>query len=265
VKHAGKFRRIDVAAARDLLRGGEALVIDVRDAESFRRGHIEGARLATQESFSRFLAETPRETPVVICCYHGHSSQPVAEFLAEAGFAEAYSLDGGYEAWAAALRAEPGAPVPSAELQAFLVARGFPPASVNARDKDGATPLMHAVRISTPEIVRELLRAGAELHAVNADGAQALWLACVGEISENIQLLIDAGAELQHVNATGATPLMFAASSGRAKAVALLLAAGADPLFETELGMSAMDMASTAECLSLMREAVRRRKAPPAD
>jgi ankyrin repeat protein len=58
---------------------------------------------------------------------------------------------------------------------------------------------------------------------------------------------------------TGATPLMFSASSGRARAVARLLAAGADPLFDTGLGLTALDMASTAECLHLMREAARRR------
>ena len=54
---------------------------------------------------------------------------------------------------------------------------------------------------------------------------------------------------------------MFAASSGRAKAVALLLAAGADPLFETDLGLTALDMASSVECLDLMRAAIRRKKA----
>jgi rhodanese-related sulfurtransferase len=263
VTPAGEFRRIDVAAARDLMRRGGALMIDIRDAESFRRGHIEGAQLVTEKTFARFLAETPRETPVIVCCYHGQSSRPVAGALAEAGFAKAYSLDGGYEAWAAAQRAGPAAAIPSAALRAFLVERGFMSLDVNARDRDGATPLMHAVRLGPPEHARELLRAGADLHAANPDGNQALWLACVGEISENIQLLIDAGAELQHVNATGATPLMFAASSGRARALALLLAAGADPLFETELGMSALDLASTPECLNLMRAAIRRRNATP--
>ncbi len=34
------FRRIDVAAARDIMGRGNALVLDVRDADSFRRGHI---------------------------------------------------------------------------------------------------------------------------------------------------------------------------------------------------------------------------------
>ena len=149
----------------------------------------------------------------------------------------------------------------SMELRAFLAEHGFAPNDINAHDKDLATPLMLAARLAPPALVKELLRAGADIHAVNADGNQALWLACVGEISENIQLLIDAGIDIQHVNVNAATPLMFAASSGRAKAVALLLAAGADPLFETDLGLTALDMASSVECLDLMRAAIRRKKA----
>ncbi|WP_330083636.1 ankyrin repeat domain-containing protein [Methylocystis iwaonis] len=147
-------------------------------------------------------------------------------------------------------------------LQAFLAEHGFPRDAVNVFNKDKATPLMLAVRLAPPALARELLAAGADIHAENADGNQALWLACVGENAENIGLLIEAGADIQHVNCTGATPLMFSASSGRARAVAQLLAAGADPAFETGLGLTALDMASTAECLTLMRDSVRRRKKP---
>lgn len=145
-------------------------------------------------------------------------------------------------------------------LQTFLAEHGFPHDAVNVFNKDKATPLMLAVRLAPPALVRELLAAGADIHAENADGNQALWLACVGENAKNVALLIDAGAEIQHVNCTGATPLMFSASSGRARAVAQLLAADADPLLETSLGLSALDMASTEECLTLMRDAVRSRK-----
>ncbi|KAF2991790.1 ankyrin repeat domain-containing protein [Methylocystis sp. MJC1] len=146
-------------------------------------------------------------------------------------------------------------------LQTFLAEHGFSRDAVNVFNKDKATPLMLAVRLAPPALVRELLAAGADIRAENADGNQALWLACVGENAENIGLLIEAEADIQHVNCTGATPLMFSASSGRARAVAQLLAAGADPLFETSLGLTALDMASTAECLKLMRDAVRSRSA----
>lgn len=148
----------------------------------------------------------------------------------------------------------------SEALQAFLVEHGFARNNINAHNKDRATPLMLAARLAPPALVKELLDAGADIHAVNADGNQALWLACVSEVAENIQLLIDAGIDIQHANVNDATPLMFAASSGRAGAVAKLLAAGADPLFETDLGLSALDMASTRECLDLMRNAVRRKR-----
>ena len=259
------FRGINVAAARDIMSRGDALVLDVRDADSYRRGHIEGSRLATKENLSTYLSDAPKNKPVIICCYHGVSSRAFAKAFAERGFSDVSSLDGGYEAWAAAEQSAPKAPAAfvqlSAELRAFLAEHGFAPNDINTHDKDRATPLMLAARLAPPALVKELLRAGADIHAVNADGNQALWLACVGEISENIQLLIDAGIDIQHVNVNAATPLMFAASSGRAKAVALLLAAGADPLLETDLGLTALDMASSVECLDLMRAAIRRKKA----
>ncbi len=264
---AGGFRGIDVVAARDIMSRGEALVLDVRDADSYRRGHIEGSRLATKENFSTYLSDAPKNKPVIIYCYHGISSRAYAKLFAERGFSDVFSLDGGYEAWAAAERAGPKPAAPAAfaelsvELRAFLAEHGFAPNDIDTHAKDLATPLMLAARLAPPALVKELLRAGADIHAVNADGNQALWLACVGEISENIELLIDAGIDIQHVNVNAATPLMFAASSGRAKAVALLLAAGADPLFETDLGLTALDMASSVECLDLMRGAIRRKKA----
>jgi rhodanese-related sulfurtransferase len=259
VTQAQGFRRIGPAAAREIMSRGEALILDVRDAGAYERGHIEGAEHATQETLGWYLSDTPKDMPVIICCYHGVSSLAYAKIFADWGFSDVSSLDGGYEAWAAQERAAP-ALAPSAALQAFLVGNGFAPGDVNSRNKDGATPLMVAVRLAPLALVQELLQAGADIHAVTVDGNQALWLACVGEIVENIKLLIDAGAEIQHVNANGATPLMFAASSGRAKAVAALLAAGADPLFETDLGLTALDMASTRECLDLMRAAARRAK-----
>ncbi|WP_159731918.1 thiosulfate sulfurtransferase GlpE [Methylosinus sp. Ce-a6] len=258
------FRRIDVAAARDIIGRGRALVIDVRDPESFARGHIDGAELASRENISSFVTLTPKDRPVVFCCYHGNSSQAYAKYFAEQGFAEVYSLDGGFEAWALAERAAPAPAALSPALEAFLAEHGFAPGEANGRNKDNVTPLMVAARLAPPALVAELLQAGADLHATNVDGNQALWLACVGEREENIALLIRAGIDIQHVNVNGATPLMFAASSGRARAVARLLSAGADPSFETDLGLTALDMAATKECLDLMRAEAKRRKAAAA-
>jgi len=39
------------------------------------------------------------DLPMVVCCYHGISSQGVAQFLVERGFDQVYSLEGGFEGY----------------------------------------------------------------------------------------------------------------------------------------------------------------------
>ena len=75
-------------------------VLDIRDPVSFETGHIDGAIHLTNDNVQEHLAEMPADRPVVVCCYHGNSSQPVAQWLSEQGFETVYSLDGGYSAWA---------------------------------------------------------------------------------------------------------------------------------------------------------------------
>ncbi|GGX49251.1 thiosulfate sulfurtransferase GlpE [Saccharospirillum salsuginis] len=78
----------------------EVTVLDIRDPVSFESGHIDGALHLTNDNVQERLAEVPTDRPVVVCCYHGNSSQPVAQWLSEQGFETVYSLDGGYSAWA---------------------------------------------------------------------------------------------------------------------------------------------------------------------
>ena len=40
-----------------------------------------------------------RDQAMVVVCYHGHSSQQAATWLAGQGFAHVYSLDGGFTDW----------------------------------------------------------------------------------------------------------------------------------------------------------------------
>ena len=39
------------------------------------------------------------EQPVLVMCYHGHSSQGAAQYLINQGYDEVYSVDGGFEGW----------------------------------------------------------------------------------------------------------------------------------------------------------------------
>jgi len=189
---------------------------------------------------------------VLLYCYHGNASQTYGQMFADFGFAEVYSLDGGFAAWQRAQR-KTAPPVISPQLAKWLEAHGYPADDLDAPAENGITPLMRASKAGDSGIVFELLQAGAALAAINIDGNNALWMACVGESLETMDLLIRAGIGLDHQNDTGATCLMYAASTGKHAVVAALLATGANPHLKTLDDFSALDMAATVECLNLLR------------
>lgn len=95
-----EFKRIDSTTAHDLRASG-AVVVDIRDPHSFANGHIPGARHLDNHSLADFIAGADLDAPLLVICYHGNSSQSAAAFLAHQGFAEVYSIDGGFELWRA--------------------------------------------------------------------------------------------------------------------------------------------------------------------
>ena len=249
------FQRIDVLAAKDLIQRDDVLVLDVRDAQSFGSAHIEGARNVSITNLTSVIDTTARSMPILIYCYHGFASREYAQIFSDFGFSQVFSLDGGYEAWTTRPSASDGAL--DKTLQNWLTANGFPPKDVNAVITNGTTPLMKASHSGHAEIMRMIIAAGANLDVRNADGNNALWLACVGGSIDAMNVLIQAGINIDNHNDNGATPLMYAASTGKAAVVERLLAAGADITPETLDGFSALDMAATVECLTLLRRAAR--------
>ncbi len=75
------------------------VIVDIRDANSFANGRIVDAIHLTNESLPDFLRDADFDAPVVVCCYHGISSQQAAEFLISQDFTDVYSLDGGFTEW----------------------------------------------------------------------------------------------------------------------------------------------------------------------
>jgi thiosulfate sulfurtransferase len=92
------FKHISAAQAHALLQQGAAL-IDIRDEATFNQGHIDGALRIDNSNVGTFISATTKTTPLIVCCYHGFSSQGAAQFLCDSGFADVYSLDGGFEGW----------------------------------------------------------------------------------------------------------------------------------------------------------------------
>lgn len=91
------FKHITVADVAS--RKSEVKVVDIRDPQSFTNGHMPGATRLSNDNFAEFLDNTDKTTPVVVVCYHGVSSQQAAQVIAQQGFTDVYSMDGGFEAW----------------------------------------------------------------------------------------------------------------------------------------------------------------------
>ncbi|MDG2046061.1 MAG: thiosulfate sulfurtransferase GlpE [Halioglobus sp.] len=93
------FHCISIDEAKALLDKGGITIADVRDIDAFLAGNIENAIHIQQDSIEGFLAASDKNKPLLVYCYHGHSSQSAADYFVNQGYEEVYSMDGGYEAW----------------------------------------------------------------------------------------------------------------------------------------------------------------------
>ncbi|MDR1706979.1 MAG: thiosulfate sulfurtransferase GlpE [Prevotella sp.] len=93
------LKKISPLLAKKILKNNYGLLLDIRDTESFNTDHDSRAIHINQDSLPALLANTNKNTTILVMCYHGNSSQFVAQFLSEEGFTDVYSIDGGYEMW----------------------------------------------------------------------------------------------------------------------------------------------------------------------
>ena len=124
-------------------------------------------------------------------------------------------------------------------------------ADVNAKNKDGWTPLMIAAALnSNPEVLKVLLEAGADVNAQKEDGVTPLMVAAIKNTPEVLKVLIEAGADVNAKDTDGLTPLMLAAQHNpNPKALTALLEAGADAKTKNNEDKTALDYARMNEKL----------------
>ncbi len=79
----------------------DAMVLDLRSAESFSRGHIVGARNVPMDELEGHLEKLTkfRNKAVVAVCDAGVTSSKAANTLRNSGFDSVYNLKGGMSAW----------------------------------------------------------------------------------------------------------------------------------------------------------------------
>jgi ankyrin repeat protein len=125
-------------------------------------------------------------------------------------------------------------------------------ASVNTPDERGNTPLHYAALYGSPEAVRLLLTAGADVRATNAMGATALIFGASAPVK--VRMLLAAGADANAATKAGRTALIIAAGrAGGIDAVRLLLAAGARVDTADQIGVTALENAAAGGDLATVR------------
>jgi rhodanese-related sulfurtransferase len=100
--HAFHADDVDVAPERvaELHRAKEIQLVDVRESYEWDAGRVAGARHVAIERLAADADTLDPERPVVFYCRVGARSWMAANAFRRAGY-NAYSMDGGLEAWAA--------------------------------------------------------------------------------------------------------------------------------------------------------------------
>lgn len=103
-------------------------------------------------------------------------------------------------------------------------------ADIDAVDERGWTGLMRAAYFGKTDTVRLLIASGADVNAREKyAGATALHFAARQSQSDTVRMLLDAGADANAALQNGWTPLMWAVERGDVETVRPLLRAGANP------------------------------------
>lgn len=96
-----KAKEISPPIAVDLINNDEAIVIDVRDKEAFKNGHIIDSIQASAEDFDQNKMNKYKDKTVILTCAKGLDAPKIAAKIQLLGF-NPKVLSGGINAWQAA-------------------------------------------------------------------------------------------------------------------------------------------------------------------
>ncbi len=104
----GLFSKVKVITrgeATHLINKENAVVVDIRSRDDFRRGHISGALHITAEEIKKGNfpeLEKNKSQPIIVTCATGQSASAAANQLTTAGFEKVTVLKEGISGWSGA-------------------------------------------------------------------------------------------------------------------------------------------------------------------
>src|SRR5215475_4218854 len=96
-----QIKQIDIEEARRMMEKPGTVLIDVREPDEWRQGHISNATGISRGFLERRVEEKvpDHKTPIIVQCASGTRSLLAARTLRELGYENVYNLTGGFNAW----------------------------------------------------------------------------------------------------------------------------------------------------------------------
>lgn len=100
----GNKGSVDPIGATEMINHQDAVVVDVRPAADFHKGHIINAISIPINGFKNQInsLNKHKQQPIIVSCRSGSQSQTACQQLRKAGFEQAFNLRGGILAWQSA-------------------------------------------------------------------------------------------------------------------------------------------------------------------
>ena len=100
-RFVGGVKSVSPYQATQLLNGGEAMFVDVRDDAEFKKGHVLEATNIPLSALDQRLHELEKykDKDLVVYCDSGMRSQKAGAKLKKSGFSKMHMMAGGLAAW----------------------------------------------------------------------------------------------------------------------------------------------------------------------
>jgi rhodanese-related sulfurtransferase len=92
------MEEVTVQALAAALKTGKSRLIDVREPNEYRSGHVRGAELMSMAMVPLRIADLPRNEKIFVICESGARSWQVCSYLEQHGY-QVVTVKGGTGAW----------------------------------------------------------------------------------------------------------------------------------------------------------------------
>ncbi len=91
-----EYKRLTPEEAKEMMETEDVIILDVRTADEFRQGHIEGAILIPDYDLDKLVAEKlpDKEATILIYCRSGNRSELSSHLLIGMGYQNVYDFGG---------------------------------------------------------------------------------------------------------------------------------------------------------------------------